>query len=62
MLVACVGQNLARMELLFMVEAFFRHCPDVALAPSADEMCMRRKDYFTAKPTGGKVEVILATS
>jgi hypothetical protein len=51
--------NLAKMEVLFIVEAFFRHCPDVELAPSADEKRMRRKDYFTAKPAGGKMEVVV---
>jgi hypothetical protein len=51
--------NLAKMEVLFIVEAFFRHCPDVELALSADEKRMRRKDYFTAKPAGGKMEVVM---
>jgi cytochrome P450 len=54
-----VGQNLAKMELLFIIEAFFRHCPDVRLAESADEASMRPKDYFTAKPAGEKLEVVV---
>jgi hypothetical protein len=49
------------MELLFIVEAFFRHCPNVRLADSADEKNMRPKDYFTAKPSGGKLEVVADT-
>lgn len=54
---ACVGQHLARLELLFAIQTFFRECSDVVMAKSADEKCMERLDFFTAKPRGGKVEV-----
>lgn len=54
---ACVGQHLARLELLFALQTFFRECPDVVMAKSADEKCMERLDFFTAKPRSGKVEV-----
>ena len=49
----CVGQNIARLELLHAVSKFFRECGDTRLAKSTTEASMEMVDYFAIKPKAG---------
>lgn len=56
---ACLGQNIARLELLHAVSKFFKRFPDVRLADSASPEMMKPLDFFVFKPRAGKFEVVL---
>ncbi|EMC98923.1 hypothetical protein BAUCODRAFT_385201 [Baudoinia panamericana UAMH 10762] len=55
----CVGQNIARLEIVHAVSTFFRECPDAKLADSVTSESMDFIDYFAIKPVGGKLEIDL---
>ncbi|KAF2114292.1 cytochrome P450 [Lophiotrema nucula] len=54
----CLGQNIARLEILYAVSTLFRTCPDITLAPSTTDNSMEMVDYFAIKPKAGKCVVI----
>jgi cytochrome P450 len=54
----CVGQNIARLEILHAVSKLFRECPQIALHPSTTEASMEMVDYFTIKPKGEKCLIV----
>jgi len=54
----CVGQNVARIEILHAVSRFFRECEGVRLADSTTEESMAMVDYFAITPRGGKCVVV----
>lgn len=56
---ACLGQNIARLELLHAVSKFFKRFPNVTLADSATPETMKPIDFFVFKPNSGKFEVSL---
>ena len=49
----CLGQNIARLEMLHAVFRFFRDCPKVELAESTTDDSMEMVDYFTIQPKAG---------
>ena len=49
----CLGQNIARLELLHAVYKFFRDCGNTKLAASTTDKSMDMADYFTIKPRAG---------
>jgi len=49
----CVGQNIARLELLRAVAKFFRECGNTRLAASTTDESMEMVDYFAIKPRAG---------
>lgn len=53
----CLGQNIARLEMLHALFLFFRSCPNVRLAPSATAESMEIVDFFSVKPKGGCLEI-----
>ena len=56
----CLGQNVARLELLHAVATFFRECPDARIAESATPESMATVDFFVIKPSGGRFEITMA--
>lgn len=56
---SCLGENIARLEMLHAVFEFFRECGDVTLAASMTEESMDMVDYFAIKPKGGVCTVEL---
>lgn len=54
----CLGQNIARLELLHAVSKLFRECPDITLAPSTTEESMQMVDYFAIKPKAAKCVIV----
>ncbi|CAO2657984.1 Nn.00g072440.m01.CDS01 [Neocucurbitaria sp. VM-36] len=50
----CLGQNIARLEILHAVSKLFRECPDITLAPSTTEESMEMVDYFAIKPKAAR--------
>ena len=59
MLPACLGQNIARMELLHATAMFFKECPDARLVRSTNDESMDIVDFFVSKPRSGKCEITL---
>lgn len=55
----CVGQNVARMELLHAASSFFRACPNCEMAAGMTVEKMKALDFFTMKPAGGVVEITI---
>ena len=54
----CLGQNVARLELLHATSMFFRECPDMKIGKDmTDEKMEQFIDFFTIKPAGGKFEI-----
>ena len=53
----CLGQNVARLEMLHAVSTFFRECPNAQMAPGMTWENVRPIDVFTVMPRGGKVEI-----
>ncbi|KAF2166629.1 hypothetical protein M409DRAFT_23262 [Zasmidium cellare ATCC 36951] len=53
----CLGQNVARMELLHATALFFRELPNARLADSTTAESMDIIDFFVIKPKGGKCEI-----
>jgi len=60
MVAVCLGQNVARLELLHAVATFFRECPDARVAESTTPLSMDFLDFFVIKPAGGKFEISMA--
>ncbi|KAK4500352.1 hypothetical protein PRZ48_008541 [Zasmidium cellare] len=56
----CLGQNVARMELLHATSLFFHELPNARLAPTTTDSSMDIIDYFVIKPKSGKCEITLA--
>lgn len=54
----CLGQNIARLEMLHAVFRLFRDFPGIKLAPTTTEESMEIFDFFTVKPKAEKCEVI----
>ncbi|KAJ4287556.1 hypothetical protein N0V90_012259 [Kalmusia sp. IMI 367209] len=54
----CLGQNIARLELLHAVSKLFRDCPQIMLAPSTTDESMEMVDYFAIKPKAAKCLVV----
>lgn len=50
---SCLGQNIARLEILHAVFEFFRECGDMKLAANMTDESMNMVDYFAIKPKGG---------
>ncbi|KAG6037782.1 hypothetical protein E4U41_004737 [Claviceps citrina] len=55
----CLGQNIARVELLHATLRFFRECPHAVLSDKMTEENMAMVDYFTSWPRGGRCEITL---
>lgn len=55
----CLGQNIARLEMLRAVSGFFRECPNCELAPGMTWETVKPVDIFTILPKGGVVEIVL---
>ena len=53
----CVGQNVARCELLHAVHMFFRELPNAKIADGVTDESMEILDFFVLKPKGGKFEI-----
>lgn len=56
-MIACLGQNVARLELLHATHLFFRQLPIARLAPSTTDESMDFRDFFVIKPVDGKCEI-----
>lgn len=57
---ACLGQNIARLEMLHGIFQFMKECGRTAqLAPSTTEKSMDYLDYFSVKPKSGKCEIMI---
>ena len=56
---SCLGQNVARLELLHDVSKFFRDCPGARLAAETTSKSMAPMDFFVFKPTAGKAEITM---
>ncbi|KAG6279066.1 hypothetical protein E4U47_004239 [Claviceps purpurea] len=56
----CLGQNLARLELLHATSRFFRHCPHAVLSCNTTQEDMIMLDYFAGWPKGGRCEITMA--
>ncbi|KAF2687581.1 cytochrome P450 monooxygenase [Lentithecium fluviatile CBS 122367] len=54
----CLGQNIARLELLHAVSKLFRECVNITLDPSTTEESMEMVDYFAIKPKAAKCLVV----
>lgn len=57
---SCLGQNIARLEVLQATARLLRQCPNLKLAPSTTEKSMKPLEFFVGRPRGGKCEVMLA--
>ena len=55
----CLGQSIARLEMLRAVSVFFRECPNSELAPGMTWDKVKPLDIFTILPKGGVVEIAL---
>lgn len=55
--IACLGQNIARMEMLHAVARFFTQIPDAKLADTVTEESMILQDFFILKRKGGRLEI-----
>lgn len=55
--VVCLGQNIARLELLHAVTKFFKECPEAELASSTTANSMDIVDFFVIKPKAGICEI-----
>ena len=60
MVAVCLGQNVARLELLHAVATFFHECSDARIAESTTPESMEILDFFVIKPAGGKLEITMA--
>jgi len=56
---ACIGPNLAQIELSLAVAVFFRECPHAQIAPSMRDDDMEPSDLFVVGPKGQKCRVIM---
>ncbi|KAG5987176.1 hypothetical protein E4U54_005100 [Claviceps lovelessii] len=56
----CLGQNIARLELLHATARFFRECPRAVLSSRMTEGDMLMVDYFTGRPKGGRCEISMS--
>jgi cytochrome P450 len=55
----CLGQNVAKLELLHAVSSFFRECPNCELAAGMTAVKMKALDFFTMTPAGGVTEITI---
>lgn len=58
----CLGQNVARCEMLHAVSRFFRECGEsksLRLAEGTNEASVEPLDYFVTRPTAGKLEITM---
>ena len=55
----CVGQNIARLELLQSVARFFKEFPNAELAESVTTETTSFLDFFVIKMKGGSLEIVL---
>jgi hypothetical protein len=56
----CVGQNVARLEMLKFIATFFRECGrNAELSETATAEGMEFVDLFGIKPAAGKLEISL---
>lgn len=58
----CLGQNVARCEMLHAVCRFFRECgenPNLRIADGTNEKTVAQLDFFITKPAAGKVEITM---
>ena len=56
---ACLGQNIAQLEMLHAVARFFKAFPNVELAPSVTPESTMPLDYFVIKMKNNSLEVVL---
>ncbi|KAG5925741.1 hypothetical protein E4U42_004006 [Claviceps africana] len=56
----CLGQNIARLELLHATSRFFRECPRAVMSDKTTEADMVMVDYFTGRPKGGRCEITMS--
>ena len=56
----CLGQNIARLELMHATCEFFRTLADAKIAGTATPETMEYRDFFVIAPIGGKCEITLA--
>ena len=54
----CLGQNIARLEILHAGSKLFREYPRIALHPTITEASMAMVEYFAIKPKGEKCLVV----
>lgn len=54
---SCLGQNFARLEILYAVVKLFRSCPDIRLAANTTDVSMTPLEFFANRPRGGSCEV-----
>ena len=55
----CLGQSIARLELLYAVSTFFRELPNCKLAPGMTWDVVKPIDIFVITPKGGALEITL---
>ena len=56
---ACIGPNLAQIELALAATVFFRECPHAQVAPSMGDDDMEPSDLFVVGPRGQKCTVVI---
>lgn len=56
---SCLGQNIAKLEVLRATARLFQQCPNIKLAPSTTSKSMSPFELFVIKPVGGKCEIQL---
>lgn len=54
----CLGQNIARLEMLQAVARLFKECPNFKLATGTNEKNMRPLEFFVNKPSGLRCEIV----
>ncbi|KAL1634800.1 hypothetical protein SLS58_010543 [Diplodia intermedia] len=57
---ACIGVNIAEMEMRLAVAVFFWRYPKARLAPATTDESMRPTQFFIINPTAGECRVILS--
>lgn len=54
----CLGQNIARLEILEAAAKLFKACPDMKLAPSVTTGSMKPLEFFVNRPKGIRCEIV----
>ncbi|KAL0257725.1 hypothetical protein SLS55_006888 [Diplodia seriata] len=57
---ACIGINIAEMEMRLAVAVFFSRYPKARLAPATTDESMRPTQFFIINPTAGECRVVLS--
>lgn len=54
----CLGQNIAKLEVLQATAQLFKQCPDMSLAEDTNAKTMKALEFFVNKPRALKCEIV----